>query len=253
MGAPTTARKRVLELRTLLEEANRAYYVEASPVMSDAEFDRLLVELAMLEREHPELDDPDSPTRRVGGEPIEGFHPVRHAVPMLSIDNTYGEAGVREWYARVVKGVGKPSDAGGLFADNGSAAGGRVRVVTDPKVDGVAMSLRYEKGRLVVAATRGDGTTGDDVTANVRTIRSIPTRLSHDGRGDHPEVPDVLEVRGEVFIPLKEFQRINDERQAQGLELFMNPRNACAGTLKQLDPRVVSQRRLVFFASGQSR
>ncbi|MEX2217780.1 MAG: NAD-dependent DNA ligase LigA [Phycisphaerales bacterium] len=260
MGAPESARKRVLELRRLLEEANRAYFIEASPIMSDPEFDRLLVELAQLEQKHPELDDPESPTRRVGGEPIEGFKPVRHALPMLSIDNTYDEAGVREWYDRVLRGLGvgggkKGAGKGGagLFGGaEGEPEAAGVPVVADPKIDGVAMSLRYEKGRLIVAATRGDGTTGDDVTANVRTIRSVPTRLGGDGKGKgQPEIPEVLEVRGEVFIPLKEFQRINDERQAAGLELFMNPRNACAGTLKQLDPKVVASRRLVFIAYGR--
>jgi DNA ligase (NAD+) len=260
--AATDPRHRVAELRKLLEEANRAYYVDANPIISDTEFDRLLVELATLERDHPDLDDPDSPTHRVGGEPIEGFHPIRHAVPMLSIDNTYDESGVREWYTRIVKGATGRSNGGSRAPDSPPLFGAsdplpsapetaRIRVVADPKIDGVAMSLRYEKGRLVSAATRGDGTTGDDVTANVRTIRSIPTRLGHVGKAARVHVPDVLEVRGEVFIPLKEFQRINDERQAGGLELFMNPRNACAGTLKQLDPKIVAQRRLVFFGYGR--
>jgi DNA ligase (NAD+) len=251
--------KRVLELRDTLDRANRAYYVDAAPFMSDAEFDRLLAELARLEKEHPELDDPDSPTHRVGGEPIEGFEQVRHAAPMLSIDNTYSGAEVREWYERLIAGLAgaarrKSSDAG-LFAQGGDTPAG-VRVVADPKIDGVALSLRYERGRLISAATRGDGATGDDVTHNVRTIRAIPTLLSV-GRApapsssESPRIPDILEVRGEVFIPLREFERINDERQAHGLELFMNPRNACAGTLKQLDPRIVAQRRLQFYAYGR--
>ncbi len=245
-------RKRVLELRDTLERANRAYYVHAAPMMPDPEFDALLSELARLEREHPELDDPDSPTHRVGGEPFDGFEQVRHRVPMLSIDNTYNEDEVREWYERVIAGLGGARRRGGngggiggagLFGGGEGLAG--VRVVADPKIDGVAMSLRYERGRLACAATRGDGTTGDDVTANVRTIRAVPTVLHG------ADVPAVLEVRGEVFIPLSEFQRINDERQAEGLELFMNPRNACAGTLKQLDPRKVATRRLRFYAYGR--
>jgi DNA ligase (NAD+) len=254
---PAAAKKRVTELRDLLERANRAYYVEASPIMSDPDFDAALVELAKLEIEFPELDDPDSPTHRVGGEPIEGFHPVRHARPMLSIDNTYSAAEVREWYERLALAVA--GNGGGGAPPRRRSGGGAdslfgeqaptlpaIRTVADPKVDGVAMSLRYEKGRLTIAATRGDGTTGDDVTANIRAVRAIPTVL----KGKSP-APAVLEVRGEVFMPLKEFQRINDERQAAGLELFMNPRNATAGTLKQLDPRVVASRRLGFVAYGR--
>jgi DNA ligase (NAD+) len=246
---------RVLELRELLDRANRAYYVDARPIMSDAEFDRLLAELAALEREHPDLADADSPTHRIGGEPIEGFSPVRHSVPMLSIDNTYNEAELREWYKRVLSGLGVGGNAGrrpaggSLFAPSESDAD-LPALACDPKIDGVAMSLRYENGALVSAATRGDGRVGDDVTHNVRTIRAIPTQLRA-ARGRKARIPEVLEVRGEVFIPLKEFERINDERQQQGLELFMNPRNACAGTLKQLDPRIVARRRLGFFAHGR--
>jgi DNA ligase (NAD+) len=242
--APKSARDRVLELRDLLERANRAYYVDARPIMPDPEYDRVLVELAALERQHPELDDPDSPTHRVGGEPIEEFHPFRHAVPMLSIDNTYSPGDVREWYERLLAGLGgsarrRPSETG----DQHPLAG--VRLVADPKIDGIALSLRYERGRLSVAATRGDGTTGDDVTQNIRAVRAIPTILMGG------KAPDILEIRGEVYMPLREFDRINDERQAAGLELFMNPRNATAGTLKQLDPRVVASRRLGFAAYGR--
>jgi DNA ligase (NAD+) len=248
-----SAKERVECLREVLGRASRAYYVDAAPIMSDPEFDALLYELAQLEHQHPELDDPDSPTHRVGGEPIEGFDQVRHRVPMLSIDNTYNDAEVREWYERVVAGLGgakrraKAAD-GGLFAEGEADLGG-VRIVADPKIDGVALSLRYEKGKLAVAVTRGDGTTGDDITSNVRAIRAVPTILS--APKGQAEIPDVLEVRGEVFIPLKEFERINDERQRQGLELFMNPRNSCAGTLKQLDPRIVASRGLRFYAYGR--
>lgn len=233
---------RVHELRDLLERANRAYYLDAKPIMPDQEFDRLLDELAELERKHPELDDPHSPTHRVGGEPIEGFETVEHSVPMLSIDNTYNEAELREWYERVraaLAGATRRAAAATLFEGGGPA------LACDPKIDGVAMSLRYEKGALVRAVTRGDGYRGDDVSANVRTIRSIPLKL----HGRNP--PDVLEVRGEVYMPLSEFARINDERQEKGLELFMNPRNATAGTLKQLDPRITATRRLAFTAHGR--
>ncbi len=241
-----TERARILELRTLLERANRAYYADATPIMPDAEFDRLLAELFELERKHPELDDPTSPTRRVGGEPIKGFKSVRHAVPMLSIDNTYSEADVREWYARVLKGLG----AGGLF----DGAGEPPRLLCDPKIDGVALSLRYEKGVLVSAVTRGDGTTGDDVTHVAKTVRTIPLRLhchAKGGRANPIEVPAVLEVRGEIYLPLKEFERINAERDAADEDVFMNPRNAAAGALKQLDPRVAATRRLAFSVHGR--
>lgn len=235
---------KVAKLRELLDRANRAYYVDAAPIMSDPEFDRLLVELAELEKKHPELDDPDSPTHRVGGEPIEGFWQVRHALPMLSIDNTYDEAGIREWYERVLAGLeGKRRSAAGAGLFESAATPG-IAVVCDPKIDGVAMSLRYEKGKLVVAATRGDGAVGDDVTSSVRAIRAIPVRLAG-------KAPEVLEVRGEVYMPFKEFARINTEREAAGEELFMNPRNSTAGTLKQLDPKIVASRRLSFFAYGR--
>ena len=240
-------RERVPELRGLLERASRAYYVDNKPIMSDPEFDRLLRELEELEKKHPELDDPDSPTHRVGGEPIVGFTQVRHALPMLSIDNTYGESEVREWYERIVAGLGGKSRRAGLFAD---AEGERPRLVCDPKIDGVAMSLRYERGRLAFAATRGDGSVGDDVTSSIRAIRAIPTVLATTiDRGESP--PDVLEIRGEVYMPLKQFERINKEREEAGEELFMNPRNSTAGTLKQLDPRIVAARRLSFFAYGK--
>jgi DNA ligase (NAD+) len=234
---------RALELREVLDRASRAYYVENAPIMSDVDFDRLLNELAELERQHPELDDPASPTHRVGGEPVEGFKTVRHAMPMLSIDNTYelGRAdnkGLLDWYDRVVKDLG----GDGLFG------AGKPQLAADAKIDGIAMSLRYEEGKLVRAVTRGDGTSGDDVTHNVRTIRAIPLvlRARRDGG-----VPDVLEIRGEVYFPLKEFERVNAEREAAGEEAFLNPRNAAGGTLKQLDPRITASRRLGFVAHGK--
>lgn len=253
------AEKRIHELRTLLDRANRAYYEQAEPIMSDREFDRLLAELARLEAEHPEFDDDTSPTRRVGGEPISGFRTLAHSVPMLSIDNTYSEAEISAWHARVLRGLGMTTgeaepdgqDGGGglLFAgeDDAETSGDdrpSLRFVTDPKIDGVALSVRYEKGRFVHALTRGDGTRGDDVSHAARTVRSIPLRLQG-------EAPDVLEVRGEVFIPNSEFERINAEREQRGEEPFMNPRNACAGTIKQLDPAAAADRRLAFVAHGR--
>lgn len=251
--ATDTPEKRTKHLRDLLERANRAYYAHAQPIMSDIEFDRLLVELAALEREHPELDDLESPTRRVGAGEIAGFETVRHAAPMLSIENTYelghdGHRGLLDWHERIVRDLGGGSDeqaAEGLFGVSGLPKAARgVMLVADPKIDGIAMSLRYEDGRLARAITRGDGVRGDDVTANVRTIRAVPLALDGDA-------PGVLEVRGEVFFPLKEFERVNAEREAAGDDLFLNPRNAAAGTLKQLDTRITASRRLGFVAHGR--
>lgn len=226
---------RIHELRSLLHKANRAYYADAAPIMSDPEFDRLLAELVQLEKAHPELADANSPTNRVGGEPIEGFVTLAHSEPMLSIDNTYSAADVQEWYERCVGGV----EGGGLFG-----AKSPMMCVTDPKIDGLAVSIRYEKGELALALTRGDGTKGDDVTHAVRAIRAIPLKLEGD-------VPEVLEVRGEIFMPTAEFDRINKEKEEAGDDLFMNPRNATAGSLKNLDPKVTASRRLAFSAWGK--
>lgn len=254
---------RIDELRLRLDRASRAYYVDANPIMPDAEFDRLLAELAELEAKHPEMDDANSPTRRVGGEAIKGFTQIRHAVAMLSIDNTYSEKDVREWYSRVLKGLKiEAGDAvereGGLFAGKAEDSGRHAppRLVCDPKIDGVALSLRYEKGKLVHAATRGDGATGDDVTHVARTIKTIPLVLkpgegSSRGGSSGLRVPDVLEVRGEAFLPLAVFNRLNTEREASGDEPFMNPRNAAAGGLKQLDPKAAALRRLAFVVHGR--
>jgi len=224
---------RIAELRSLLTRANRAYYVDASSIMSDTEFDRLLAELAELEARHPDLADPASPTMRVGGEPIGGFVTRPHAVPMLSIDNTYNEAEVRAWVERVAK----------TLQDQPKAD----RFVCDPKVDGVAVSLRYEDGEFVHALTRGDGTSGDDVTHAARTVRAIPLRLD----ASDAKPPSILEVRGELFIPLSEFARINRERAEAGEAPLMNPRNATAGTIKMLDPTVAADRKLGFVAHGR--
>lgn len=234
------AKLRITELRDLLNRANRAYYVDATPIMPDVEFDRLLAELGKLEEAHPELDDPTSPTKRVGGEPIDGFTQVTHAAPMLSIDNSYSEADVREWAARVEKGLG----GGGLF-DKPDIA-----FMCDPKIDGVALSIRYERGRLVHAVTRGDGVKGDDVTHAARVIRSIPLTLAP-ATHSRGQIPAVLEVRGEVYMTTREFVRINKELEEAGDDLLANPRNATAGTLKNLDPKHIAKRKLSFCAHGR--
>ncbi len=220
--------KRIERLREEIREHDHAYYVLGKPKISDRVYDKLFAELRQLEEENPELVTPDSPTRRVGGAPVEGFEHVTHTIPMLSVDNTYDEAQLREFDERVARGLGGES----------------YRYVVDPKIDGVAVSLIYEGGSLTLGATRGDGTTGDDITQNVRTIRSIPLRLL----GRNP--PDTLEVRGEIVWPTKNFQRFNAQREAAGEPTFANPRNATAGTLKQLDPRNIAGRGLQFVAHG---
>ncbi len=270
---------RIRELRDLLNRANRAYYVHATPFISDQQYDERLAELSQLERDHPEFDDPASPTQRLGDQPSTGFQTFPHSLPMLSIDNTYSEQEVRSWVSRCEKSLSAASNepraqARGLFSPQApKLAPGEspwrppspqtLLFSCDPKIDGIAISLRYEDGRLIRALTRGDGAKGDDVTSNVRTIKAVPLVLTPpppgrgcrrgDGGGT-PEaqgVPSVLEIRGEVFMPTKEFQRINDEREAEGEEPFMNPRNACAGTIKNLDPRITASRRLGFVAHGR--
>ncbi len=240
-STPTDPAARIAQLRDVLHRANTAYYRDAAPTLPDREYDTLLAELAQLEAEHPEHDDPNSPTRRVGGDPIEGFETRPHAQPMLSIDNTYNEDELAEWHARVLKSldIEPGADASALFAAEPPT------FVCDPKVDGVAISLRYERGVLVQALTRGNGEEGDEVSHAVRTIRALPLRLE---AGD---VPEVLEVRGEVYIPNSVFAQINAQRAADGEDLFMNPRNTCAGTLKQLDPKVAAARDLRFVAHGR--
>ncbi|HOW71249.1 MAG TPA: NAD-dependent DNA ligase LigA [Phycisphaerae bacterium] len=233
----TQATQRVARLRDEIARHDYAYYVLAKPAISDREYDRLFDELKSLEARYPQLASPDSPTQRVGGQPLEGFAQVTHAVPMLSVDNTYNEGELREFDARVAKGLG----------------GDRYEYVVDPKVDGVAVALRYEDGRLVEAATRGDGRIGDDITQNVRTIRSIPLRLRTESGSLFGRPPRLLEVRGEVYWPTDAFKAYNARRETAGEEPFANPRNATAGTLKQLDPRIVRERKLAFVAHGFGR
>jgi len=244
------AKKRIDELRDLLERANRAYYVDAHPIMSDRDYDDLMRELIVLEEKFPDFADPGSPSQRIGGSPIDGFRTVAHVVPMMSIDNTYSIEDLRAWHERVLRGLHRTSDAA-LFGQEG------VRFYCDPKVDGVAVSLRYEGGELIHAVTRGDGVRGDDVTAQIRTIRAIPLRLApHKSKAGHrggssPRIPAILEVRGEIYMPNAEFERINREREVAGEPVFANARNSTAGTLKSLDPGVVAERRLSFMAHGR--
>ena len=250
--APTET-TRVRELRDLLARANTAYYVDAAPFMSDQEFDTLLAELVSLEAKHPELFDPNSPTQRVGGAPLEGeFETRAHRVPMLSVDNTYSLEDLRAWYQRCADalgvGNGEVDPDAGLFA---AASASAPTLFADPKVDGLAISLRYEQGELVEAVTRGDGEKGDLVTANVRAIRAIPLKLREPEDARFGGIPRVLEVRGEIFMPVKEFERINEEREKHGEQLFANARNSCVGTLKNKDPKIVASRRLSFVAHGR--
>lgn len=239
------ARKRAEILRAELERHNRLYYVEAQPEISDRDFDRLLRELQDLETAHPELATADSPTQRVGGEPLEGFKKVHHAVPMISIDNVYNVEELQEFDARIWRELSKKE----LWIKEHQISGADIdhkvlNYVVEPKIDGVSISLRYEHGVLKVAATRGNSKTGDDVTANAKTIRAIPLRIPSDA--------PLLEVRGEVFLSKTAFAELNAGRAAEGESLFENPRNATAGTLKQLDPKVVAARKLsaVFYSTG---
>ncbi|MBI3316013.1 MAG: NAD-dependent DNA ligase LigA [Candidatus Omnitrophica bacterium] len=222
---------RITELRRRIERHNRLYYEANRPEISDAEFDRLVKELARLESEHPEFASATSPTQRVGERPQKEFKSVRHLVPMLSIDNTYSKEEIAEFDERTRKNL----------------KGKRLEYVVELKIDGVSLSLIYEKGKLRRAATRGDGQWGDEVTENIRTLAGIPRTLGGS------RVPGEIEVRGEVFLPKKNFLALNAEKGRLGEELFVNPRNAAAGSLKLLDPALTAKRGLSFFAHGVGR
>ncbi len=222
-------RKRVEQLRAEINDHNYRYYVLDTPVTSDAQYDKLLRELQSLEAQHPDLITPDSPTQRVGAAPAQEFGEVRHRLPMTSMDNAFDADEARAWDERVRKGL---------------ATDTAVPYTAEPKFDGTSISLRYEGGVLVQAGTRGDGSTGEDVTLNVRTIRTVPLKLHGQGW------PKVLEVRGEIVIPKQAFEKLNAEQLKQGGKLFANPRNAAAGSLRQLDPRITATRPLSFFPWG---
>jgi DNA ligase (NAD+) len=240
------AAARVEELRALVRHHAYRYYVLDSPEISDAQYDTLFRELQDLETAHPELVTPDSPTQRVGGEPLAGFTQVRHGEPMLSLGNAKNEEELRAWHARVVKLVGEARAAGvtgaTLFdaAPEVGAGPEALRFVLEPKIDGLAVSLRYEHGRLAVGATRGNGEVGEDVTGNLRTIPVVPLAML----AAAAPYPAVVEVRGEVYLPLAAFAEFNEQRVAAGEPTFANPRNAAAGSLRQLDPKVTASRPL---------
>jgi DNA ligase (NAD+) len=219
--------ERVEELRRQIREHDYRYYVLAEPIISDFEYDMLMRELIELERQYPELVTPDSPTQRVGGAPTKEFPTVTHPVPMLSLNNAFTIEEIRDFDRRVAELL----------------EGEKYRYVAELKFDGVAVRLKYENGILVLGATRGDGVQGDDITNNIKTIRSIPLRLIN---------PDEkflnIEVRGEVYMNKVDFEKLNEERERLGEKIFANPRNATAGTLKLQDPKLVAQRPLRFFA-----
>jgi DNA ligase (NAD+) len=219
--------RRAAELRSLLHQASYEYYVLDRPALSDAEYDRLFRELQTIEREHPALRTADSPTQRVGAEPASALAKHTHLVPMISLGNAFTEAELADWEERIARLVGDDARRAGFVAEL--------------KIDGTAVSLTYENGVFVKGATRGNGTVGEDVTANLRTLRDVPLRL----RGD--DVPRLLEIRGEVYMPFTKFEKMNEERVAAGEPVFANPRNSAAGALRQLDPSITARRPLRFF------
>ena len=223
------ADKKLAHLREEIRKHDRLYHDEAAPIISDGEYDRLYKELLDLEAQFPDLVTLDSPSQRVGGKALEAFAQIQHVAPMLSLDNTYSEEEIANFYKRITRLL----------------PGEKIPVVIEPKVDGVAVSLMYERGRLKYAATRGDGFVGDDITQNIKTIRSVPHQLRADA-------PELFEVRGEAYLDKAGFERLNKDRKAAGLPLFANPRNAAAGSLKHLDPKAVAKRPLgiAFYGTG---
>ena len=217
---------RLQQLKDQLAYHNYKYYVLDNPSIPDADYDQLFQELKQIEQQHPELVTADSPTQRVGAAPLSKFGQISHQVAMLSLDNAFDADDFAAFYKRMADRIDASKD---------------FEFCAEPKLDGLAVSIRYEQGLLVQAATRGDGFTGEDITANVKTIRAVPLKL-------FGEVPAVLEVRGEVFMPLAGFEAMNDKARAAGDKVFANPRNAAAGSLRQLDPKIANSRPLMFYA-----
>lgn len=240
MPSAQTAAERIAELRSEIDAHNYRYYVLDEPSVPDAEYDRLFKELRALEAEHPELVTPESPTQRVGGEALAAFGQVRHEVPMLSLGNAFEEQDLSDFDRRAREGLDLP--AGDLFGD-----GAELEYSCEPKLDGLAVSLLYENGHLVRGATRGDGSTGEDISANVRTVRNIPLKLHGSGW------PAVLEVRGEIYMPKAGFEALNARQLESGGKPFANPRNAAAGSLRQLDSKITASRPLELCAYGVGR
>jgi DNA ligase (NAD+) len=230
MSSPAI-QKKLEALREKIRHHEYRYYVLDDPEMSDADFDKLMNELKRLEAEHPELITPDSPTQRVGGKPREGFVKAKHSSPMLSLDNAYSEEELRDWERRAHELTGRTD----------------LEYMCELKLDGMSLALVYSDGRLERGVTRGDGTTGEDVTSNVRTVRSIPLTIAKD-KLKKAGIPTDFEVRGEMLMPLAAFRKLNEEREGQGLATFANPRNFTAGTVRQLEPSITAQRRMDFFA-----
>ncbi len=231
------ALKRIRELRSRIEHHNRLYYQLDAPEISDAEYDRLLNELVELEKKWADyVDITDSPTQRIGAPPLEKFNSVTHLTPMLSLSNAFSEEEITEFDNRIKRLLG------------GNA--GHIDFVTEPKIDGVAINLIYENGVLTAGSTRGDGFVGEDVTQNLKTIRNVPLRMK---KGSRP-APERIEIRGEVYIRTEDFKRLNKRREERGEPLFANPRNAAAGSLRQLDSRITQRRPLdiYFYALGES-
>ncbi len=234
-GKASAPADRARALRESIRRHEHLYYVLSKPEISDLEFDALDRELREIEAAHPELITPDSPTKRVGGAPLSEFTSVTHEAPMLSLDNTYSEEEVRDFEARIRRQLGETP----------------LSYVAEPKIDGLSLSVTYENGVLTRAVTRGDGKIGDDVTSNARTIRSLPLTLASARPG--LKIPDLLEARGEVYLPRSVFARANDQRSRNGEEPFVNPRNAASGAMKQLDSRQVAERGLELFLYGLAR
>jgi DNA ligase (NAD+) len=227
MAKAASVQDQIEKLRDEIRKHEHLYYVLDAPEISDAEYDQLMLELRRLEQQNPELITPDSPTQRVGGKPKEGFAKVPHTRPMLSLDNAYNEQELRDWDRRVRELVGN---------------GTKLEYVCELKMDGLSLALWYRDGKLARGVTRGDGTIGEEVTTNVRTIRSVPLSVTP------KKLPKDFEVRGEVIMPFASFKRMNEDREKQGLSVFANPRNAAAGTIRTLEPNIVAQRRLDYFS-----